>query len=320
MQITDILKNECWINALYEIYGDSLLRTNKQQRYVITRAKILEIIGKTEENVKEGITWKEILPFFVKYDIKARIFDQYMKLKHYYDPPKENHHNYAFYAMYDDDHVYTLNHNLNKLNQHLDSDEDNKSYIVSCSNDYYINEDRTASKYKMIESIDDIVKIAKEVSANQENSENKETTYMIHKHDDLEYLLWQFCDAGYTPQIKFMTGQITHLVIELNGFIFSIKCQQLNHEEIDGMVDIQKEDVYNRMEEAQVEMSKTLFRKEHRSYYSQEDINILDEYRTVANVGIMKDITRIKPSDLAEVDQSKAYTHAFMNIENIPIF
>ena len=34
----------------------------------------------------------------------------------------------------------------------------------------------------------------------------------------------------------------------------------------------------------------------------------------------MKDITRIKPSDLAKVDQSKAYTHAFMNIENIPMF
>jgi hypothetical protein len=57
------IKNECWINALYEIYGDSLLRTNKQQRYVITRAKILEIIGKTEDNIQEGITWKEILPF-----------------------------------------------------------------------------------------------------------------------------------------------------------------------------------------------------------------------------------------------------------------
>jgi hypothetical protein len=48
------IKNECWINALYEIYGDSLLRTNKQQRYVITRAKILEIIGKTEDNIQEG--------------------------------------------------------------------------------------------------------------------------------------------------------------------------------------------------------------------------------------------------------------------------
>ena len=65
------------------------------------------------------------------------------------------------------------------------------------------------------------------MSENQENSENKETTYMIHKHDDLEYLLWQFCDAGYTPQIKFMTGQITHLVIELNGFSFCINVSKL---------------------------------------------------------------------------------------------
>jgi hypothetical protein len=57
------IKDECWINALYEVYGETLLRTNKQQRYVITRAKILETIGRTEENIKNGLTWRDIEPF-----------------------------------------------------------------------------------------------------------------------------------------------------------------------------------------------------------------------------------------------------------------
>ena len=57
------IKDECWINALYEVYGTTLLSSNKQQRYVITRAKILETIGRTEENIKNGLTWKDIEPF-----------------------------------------------------------------------------------------------------------------------------------------------------------------------------------------------------------------------------------------------------------------
>ena len=32
-----------------------------------TRETILEVLGRTEEDIKEGLTIKEVLPFFVKY-------------------------------------------------------------------------------------------------------------------------------------------------------------------------------------------------------------------------------------------------------------
>lgn len=85
--------HECWINTLYDFYSDSLFRTDKQQRYVITREKILEVINRTEEymrmveeenkkikssetqeerekrrqskmDIKNGLTWYDIEPFF----------------------------------------------------------------------------------------------------------------------------------------------------------------------------------------------------------------------------------------------------------------
>ena len=67
-----------------------------------------------------------------------------------------------------------------------------------------------------------------------------------------------------------------------------------------------------------VQFETRLFRKDHKSYYSPEDINILDEYITVANVGLLEKVA--KRSELVEIDVSKAYTGAFMKIVNVPIF
>ena len=58
------VEHECFINSLYDFYHDSLLSTDKT-RNRITREKILEIIGKTEENVKEGISIEDIKPLLL---------------------------------------------------------------------------------------------------------------------------------------------------------------------------------------------------------------------------------------------------------------
>jgi len=56
--------NECWINTIYENYKDTLLSLNK--RNVITRESILQIINKTEDNLKDGLSIEDVLPFFKK--------------------------------------------------------------------------------------------------------------------------------------------------------------------------------------------------------------------------------------------------------------
>jgi len=57
-------RNECWLNTLYDHYHDTLLNPNRSQRYVVTREKILNIINRTEETIKDGLTIDDILPFF----------------------------------------------------------------------------------------------------------------------------------------------------------------------------------------------------------------------------------------------------------------
>jgi len=61
-----------------------------------------------------------------------------------------------------------------------------------------------------------------------------------------------------------------------------------------------------------------VLRNEHKSYYSQQDIDIMSECRTIANCGLMDKITNI--SNLIEIDISKAYSAAFARITKIQIF
>ena len=131
------MENECWINTLYDFYGDNLLSQDKK-RNVITRDIILETQGRTEDNIKEGLSISEILPFFVKYRLQLRVFDSFYKLIYQYDPPIRNHHNKVLYCMMKDDHIYTLNHNINKLNQRLanNSTDNNNSDEPSVEDDY----------------------------------------------------------------------------------------------------------------------------------------------------------------------------------------
>ena len=45
IRIDKYISHECWINALYDFYADTIFRTDKQQRYKITRETILEVIS-----------------------------------------------------------------------------------------------------------------------------------------------------------------------------------------------------------------------------------------------------------------------------------
>ncbi|MFM7983080.1 MAG: hypothetical protein ACKPKO_27535, partial [Candidatus Fonsibacter sp.] len=84
--------SECWINTIYDKYEQTLLRSDKQKN-LITRGTILEVLGKTEENIKEGLTIKAVLPFSKKIQADATRIQRLYNLIHRYVPavPNFNH-------------------------------------------------------------------------------------------------------------------------------------------------------------------------------------------------------------------------------------
>ena len=86
---------------------------------------------------------------------------------------------------------------------------------------------------------------------------------------------------------------------------------------IQDQVVLGSEAAYNKMSEAMTAFHNKLFKKYHKPSYSEEDIAVLDEYRTVANVGM---VSQPKKTKTIELGISKAYAAAFSNITKIPIF
>jgi len=309
------VKDECFINCLYDFYKDSLLSADKK-RNVITRASILETIGKTEDNVKEGISIEDILPFFEKHRLQLRVFDRFYKLFFKYDPPNRNHHNKAMYCMQADGHIYTLNFERSKLEQIKESEND-LEIKLHVGTDYAVREDGKPMEAKMIYNVADILRILKEESS-VPTVLGKKVVKLIHRDDDLMTLMHELVENGYHPGINFEAGRITALKLEFNGVFFIIETQQLVKSAIDGNVVVDDEGTYNNMNRAMFELGSKLFSKSHKSYYTDEDLNILDRYRTKPICGTLEES---RPSKgLIEIDISKAYTSAFSSITEIPVF
>ena len=62
--------NECWLNAILDNYSHTLLAQKQNNR-----EKILDIINKTEDDVKNGLSVNEMLPFFQHFSIPLRVYD-----------------------------------------------------------------------------------------------------------------------------------------------------------------------------------------------------------------------------------------------------
>ena len=302
------IKDECWINTLYDIYKDNLLSPYKHQRYRITREVILSTINKTEENIKDGLTIDDILPFFVKYKLKLRVFDMFYKLIFRYDPPVCNKNCSPVYCMIKGDHVYTLNNDLKVLEQKINEEGLDKEFHLKVSSNYRVDE-RDDIKYYMIENVDDILKYL---------NIDDEKIYFIHKTDDLMGLLFQFIEHKYEPKIKLECGRLTWIFTILNNKQIYIKTQMLITSSIDGKIELDDADTYNKMLSISNKFNNNLFKKSHKSFYTKLDIDILDEYRTSANVGMITEV--INHSNMIELDISKAFTSAFLKIKTIPIF
>jgi hypothetical protein len=238
--------------------------------------------------------------------------------------------------MIKDNHVYTLNNNLKSLEQKkgdVDSPDvktkktkkikkrgDVDLPVVKTSSNFYINNNSKAyDVFKMIDSIDDILDVVRANAEVLKNDVDEKVFYLIHKNDDLTELLYQLQDVGYGPRIQYQCGKLTKLFMTLNKNIrVVIKTQQLVPDSLDGDVCVSNVDVYNKMNNAMNNFYHSVFIEKFKSYYNNEDIDILDEYRTTPLIGYFDNSREEKY--VTEIDLSKAYTYSFSKIEKVPFF
>ena len=299
------IEKACWMNALQEFYGDTLMSERTRKR--LTVDSIMQITGR-KDLYDNGLTINDMDKVFREYGITARIFNFCNQVIYQYTPPRANWRIKAFYAMVKNNHVYVLNHDLKSIQQKQNSQ---KIPTVNATTDYYINDKDKPAEYKMIENCNDILKI--------HTTEEKEM-YLVSKGNNLNEIFFELMNGGYEPRIKFQAGCISDIRIKFDKTIYNIRKQTLRADVVDGCIAVNREDTYNNMNKAMFNFNKGLINPLHKSFYNDIDIKILQETRTVVATGVLNDIPTNKRKSLIEIDRSKAFTSALLHIKKIPIF
>ena len=326
IQVKHYKENECWFNAITDWYKDTLMGEKRREKNRLTKESMLKLMNKTEEDYKtNGASIQDKVPVFERYGIQVRIFNSFIKPIFKYSPTKYNHHIPTLYASVKNNHIYTASDNLQMLRQMVTLRE-NQDVSVKASPDYHINEKDEPTECKMIQSLNDL-----------KNFREKDNYTLIYDGNDLTQLFYESKMAGYEPQVRFTGCIVSELYfkfyIKKKSIRYRIKTQNLVTSSLDGTIAVRTEQIYNKMSKAMHEFNKALFNPLHKSYYNEIDIQILKECRTIPQVGEPNKFYKVfnqrtnkhdnygfMPDATTEIDVRKAYTHAFNQITEIPVF
>ena len=289
----------------------------------LTRQHMLELLHTTEEEFKsKGATTTQMENVFKTFNITARLFDFNGKLIYSFDPPDYHKHTKGFFGLIKNNHVYTINRDLKSIKKTMNMTT-REDFKLKISSNYFISDREEPPECHMIETANDLLKY----------TEKPEYT-LVHKDNDLVKLFHELKIAGYEPFIKYHAGTMTELKVNWKiksttqspgantratkqEITYTIKLQNLSTHSIDEDVSVENEKLFNDMNREMFNFNKKIFNDAHKSYYSQTDIDILDEARTIVPTGYFKNNST---NETVEIDRTKAFTKAFSKITHIPVF
>ena len=307
-------EDECWINALNDHYEGSELMRQKRGKLAKTlnREKVLELMNMTEEEfVEKGASINQMEVVFKHFNIPARLYNFCNQLIFSYDPPKNstNVRNKNFTALVKNNHIYTINFDLNSLSKKADVE----TFEFNISQNYYISDLEKPLKYKAFDNVDELLMMTEEDKYN-----------LIQIDNDMAKVLHQLKSARYEPYVKYQVGMISEIKVRFRfkklkkTIHYNIVAQNLSKQTVHSEVLASNEEMYNRMTEEMFNFNKAMFKENHKSKYSEVDVKILDECRTIVPAGYFNDDVKMK--HLREVDENKAFTNAGNKIKEIPVF
>ena len=319
----DYVENECWINALNDHFKDTLMRHKRGSLAKnITREKILDIIGKTDEEFKrDGASIRNMMVLFDEFNIKTRLYDVNGNTIYRNDPEDFNSKRIpTFNGLIKNNHIYTINSNLASLKAKTNEE---KHINIKISNNYYINNKEAPIPCKMIKKVDDILQLREEEEYN-----------LILEDNDLTGALYYLMKSGYEPYINWEAGKISEIKIKLTYKLgkrktkevkYNIKTQSLGRGRVDEDVAVSTEEKYNNVNQAFFDLNKAVFNEGHKSFYSDVDVKVLDNCRTIIPHGIFHKIIDgyVMCADTCnkrEIDCCKAFTKAFTEIKKVGVF
>ena len=260
IQKKNYIENQCWINALHDHYSETLFKHKRGSLAKnLTREKILKAIGLTDEEFsKNGASINQMETIFKEFCIPVRLYDCNTNLIYEYTPEKNSKHVRVFYGLIKNSHIYVLNQNLKSLEQKTEQQNQ-----LKISNSYYISQREEPTKYEMISSVDDLLKL---------NVEEEYT--LIYENNNLAEMVSHLKDAGYEPKVLFRGNKISQINVNLtfkkdkknHKVEYTISTQNLAPDRIDEDVRVSCVNKYDRVNQAMFRFNKKIFNESHKSY------------------------------------------------------
>ena len=238
-----------------------------------------------------------------------------------------------------------MNFNLSSLQQHKGREYMNLK--VKAPIDFHLNKSEEPSEYIIFDKIDDILKLHQPTEGEIKSKKpQKEKEYkLIHSKNDLIGVLCDLVESGYEPKIRYEAGTISQIKLRFEKKTYIIATQNLVPSCIHGSVRVKCETTFNNMNKAMFKFNKALFNPLHKSFYTDTDIDVLNEYRTIVPSGKLEDKFRqieyrekfnqmtgkvenqeyhyfidASHKNACEIDMTKAFTHALTKMKKIPVF
>ena len=172
-----------------------------------------------------------------------------------------------------------MDHDLKSLQQQ----EPTEGPILYVSSYYRVSkkeDQEPPTLFRMVYHVDDVYNIIKEYKDDDE----EKIIYCIYAEQDLSDIIYQLYKT-YIPDIEFETGRVSKVIYKSKNVKVIVKCQDIITSSIERTIGIIDDiDVYNRMNIQMIKFNKALSKMQYKSYYTDQDIDILNEYRTVPNI------------------------------------
>ena len=286
-----------------------------------------------EEFNKNGASIEDMEAVFTHFTISVRIVDIIGNC--IYEATHVNKKSEPFTGSLRITIFYVMNFNLSSLQQ-----QKGRNYMnlkVRAPIDFHLNKSEEPSEYIIFDKIDDILKLHKPTKEELEGKVvAKEKEYkLIHSKNDLIGVLCDIVESGYELKIRYEAGTISQIKLRFMKNTYIIATQNLVPSSVDGSVRVKCGTTFNNMNKAMFKFNKALFNPLHKSFYTDTDIDVLDEYRTIVPSGKIQDTYRqieyrekfnqmtgkienqqchhfIEAShkNACEIDMTKAFTHA----------
>ena len=239
---------------------------------------------------KNGASIEDMEVVFNHFTIPGRIFDIIGNC--IYKTTHVNKKIRAFYGLVKKNHIYVMNFNLSSLQQH--KGRNYMSLKVRAPMDFHLNKSEEPSEYIIFDKIDDILKLHQPTEEEIKSKKpQKEKEYkLVHSKNDLIGVLCDLVESGYEPKIRYEAGTINQIKLRFEKKTYIIAIQNLVPSSIAGSVRVKCETTFNNMNKAMFKFNKALFNPLHKSFYTDTDIDVLDEYRTIVPSGKLQDTYR----------------------------